>query len=285
MTPRRAVALAIAMLALAAPASASADAATQVFFEQLAEQKLKPAPLVPTTGPRSLSPAGDFISTFDQPRGYLIRMGAQRRGRLVALVDLVGGQYPSVGKALRAFRDSALRRRPTVIRGKRGYVLTNRRARVLIWSESGVVYVLITSTPKTVSLNELRATAGGLERLEGVWAGNDERADNEVSVAATSNTVTVETRFSGQCVFSPTGEPSAVRRATTRVAFLRRQGNDFSFDIGPNLDRERSDLAWQGTVSGTVGTNGGTVNVRATGADAEDSCDTGPVSLTLRPFP
>jgi len=211
-------------------------------------------------------------------------MAAVRRGRLYALVALQGGQYPSTRIAVRRFRGAGFRPRSTAVRGRRGFLLTRRRDRVLLWSEDGTVYSLYTTTSKTVSLGELRATAAGLDRMEGVFiAGFDDTSDNEAEVAATTHTVSVDVNFIGECMAF--GERSGKRLGTVRVAFLPRQVDSFSFDIAPNLDPKRSELAWQGTVSGRVGANGATLNLRATGAEGEDSCDTGPLTLTLRPYP
>ena len=277
----------VAAVMLVAPSSASAD--MQALFQRLADQRLNPAPLVPTTAPRSLSPIGDFIATFDVPKGYGIQMAAARRGRLHAFIGLSGGAYPSTRSALRTFRRAGYRTRSTRIRRLRGYLLTRRSDRVLLWSEGGVVYFLYTRTPRTVSLSELRATADGLDRMEGVFQGRtpDDDLSNQASasVAATSRTATVEVEFRAPCVLTATGERSGSLDGVARVAVIPRQGDNFSFDIAPNVDRERSSLAWQGTVSGTVSANGGTVNLRATGSDAEYRCDTGPVSVALSPYP
>jgi hypothetical protein len=281
---RQPVALVVAALMLLAPASASATNNAQFFFTHLAEQRLRPAPLVPTTAPRALSPVAESIETFDLPHGYDIQMAAPERGRPTALVGLQAGQYRTAGRALHTFRGAGFRTRSMRVRGRRGYLLTHGRDRVLLWGEGGVVYTLITSTPKTVSISELRATATGLDRLDGLWQANDELGYTDVLVAATSHTVTAEVEFTAPCVSAATGEPSPVRRATARVAFVPRQGDAFSFPIAPNLDPDQSGLTWQGMVSGTVG-NGGMVNLRATAADSQDSCDTGPQSLRLGRYP
>ena len=276
-----------ATVTLIAPSSASAD--MQALFQRLADQRLSPAPLVPTTAPRSLSPIGDFIATFDAPRGYGIQMAAARRGRLHAFVGLSGDAYPSTRSALRSLRRADYRARSTRIRRLRGYLLTRSHNRVLLWSERGVVYFLYTRTPRTVSLSELRATAEGLDRMEGVFQGRtpDDDLSNQASasVAATSSTATVEVEFRAPCVLTATGERSGSFDGVAGVSVIPRQGDNFSFDIAPNVDRERSSLAWQGTVSGTVSANGATVNLRATGSDGEYTCDTGPVSITLSPYP
>ena len=272
---------------LTAASSASAD--MQGLFERLADQRLSPAPLVPTTAPRALSPIGDFIATFDAPQGYGIQMAAARRGRLHAFVGLAGDAYPSARVALRRLRGAGYRARSTRIRRLRGYLLTRSQNRVLLWSERGVVYFLYTRTPKTVSLSELRATAEGLDRMEGVFHGRtpDDDIDNQASasVAATSRTATVEVEFRAPCVLTETGERSGSLDGVAGVSVIPRQDDSFAFDIAPNVDRERSSLAWQGSVSGTVSANGATVNLRATGSDGENTCDTGPVSIDLRPYP
>jgi hypothetical protein len=138
-------------------------------------------------------------------------------------------------------------------------------------------------------VRELRDTAESLDRMEGVLVGRTPDDDNngqaETSVSATTRTVTVDVEFRAPCVLVQTGEPGGSFDGVARVSLIPRQGDSFSFDIAPNLDRERSSLPWQGTVSGTLTANGGTVNLRATGTDGEYACDTGPVSIALRPYP
>jgi hypothetical protein len=125
--------------------------------------------------------------------------------------------------------------------------------------------------------------------MEGVFEGRtpDDDLSNQVSasVATTSRTATVEVEFRAPCVLTETGERSGSFDGVAGVTVIPRQDDNFSFDIAPNVDRERSSLAWQGTVSGTVSANGATVDLRATGSDAEYTCDTGPVSITLSPYP
>jgi hypothetical protein len=290
MSRRRwALGLSVAAATLAAPAPASAD--MQVVLRQLAEQRLSPPPLVPTTAPRSLRPIDNFIGTFNTPRGYGIDIGAAIRGRLHALVSLTGGLYPSTRVGLRRIRGTGYRARSTRVRGLRGYVLTRRARRetVLLWSEGGVVYTLYTRTPRTVSLSELRATAAGLDRLVGVFRGSapgdDTRNFADAWVGATSRTVTVDVEFRGPCVLTESNEPGGSFDGVAGVSVMPRQGDNYSFDIAPNLDQERSGFPWQGTVSGAVSASGATLDMRAMGSNGEYTCDTGPVSVTLRPFP
>jgi hypothetical protein len=281
-----AVALSISASTLGVCAPASAE--VQTVFQDLIDQRLRPAPLVPTTAPRDLRPIDDSILTFDQPRGYGIRMQAPLRGRPRAIVDLQGDVFASVRAALRSFREAQFRVRSTRVRERRGYLLTMARQarrppeRLLLWAEGGIVYYLHTRTTDTVSVRELRVTATGLDRLEGVFLGNDARGDNEAQVAVTTRTVSADVQFTAPCTETATGERSATRRAAAGVTLAPRGGDSFSFDIGPNLRDARDDFPWQGTVSGTIGANGATLDLRATGSSAEDSCDTGPVSLTLR---
>ena len=91
---------------------------------------------------------------------------------------LTGGLYTSLRAAVRDARNTGYRVRSTRLRGQRGYALTRERERMLLWSERGRVYTLATGTPGRISAAQLRATAAGLDPLEGVFSGSAGDPDN-----------------------------------------------------------------------------------------------------------
>jgi hypothetical protein len=271
----------VVALALAAPAPASGDVLSE--FQKLAGLGLSRPPLVPTTAPTLLRPIDATIFASELSSGYSIRLVSGRRNNQVLLVQ--GGAYPSMRAARRAFRRARYRARPTRVRGARGFVVTRAPSRAVLWAEGGVVYFVATTTSRTVPFAEVRATAEGLDRLGGSFVGSDESTASDVQVAVTSRTVTVDVLFRGQCTL-PDGSSLGLYRGHAYASLAPRQGDGFAVEIGPNVDAEGSELAWQGTVSGTVGADGASVDFRATGTGEEgSSCDTGPVSVQLRPRP
>jgi hypothetical protein len=100
-------------------------------------------------------------------------------------------------------------------------------------------------------------------------------------VVTTSRTATAYVEFTAQCT-QPDGSPTHQRAGQARVTLLPRQGDSFTFDIAQNLIPPATPFPWQGTVSGIVGANGGTLDMRVTGSAEGDTCDTGQLSLTLR---
>ena len=278
MSPRRrALALSITLLTLCAPARASAD--VQEVFQGLAERRLSPAPLVPTTAPRSLRPLDATIATLSNPRrsGYGIRLANDATDSVIALR---GGEFTSMKTAVRQYRRSGFSVRSTQIRKRDGYLLTRSRDRTLLWVEKGVVYWMGSATPKTVSIKELRATAAGLDRLEGAFSGSDELGENAVFMVTTRRTVTAYVEWTANCT-GPDGSPSAQRAGQAGVTLAPRQGRSFAFDIAENL-RGSTPFPWQGTVSGTTDADGGTVEFRVTASTADESCDSGPKSIAVR---
>ena len=178
-------------------------------------------------------------------------------------------------------RRFGFRSRSTRVRNRRGHLLTRRAGLVerwLAWVEDGRVYALATGTPRKVSLNELRATAAGLDRLTGVYGGSpDPRTSSEAFVAATTRTVTARVTWEAQCT-DPGATESYVRAGTAEVALLRRAGSAFTFDIAENAVRSEG---WTGNVAGTIAPDAIRLNMRATGTIAGSSCDTGPMSFSI----
>ena len=235
-------------------------------------------PLVPTAVPPAFEPIDEAIRTFpDAPRGYTIGL-ANARGD--GFIFLQGGAFKSVRGALRGLRRAGYRARRTSVRGHSGRALRRSDRRALLWPESGAVYLISTNAPRTVSVRQLRQTAASLDELEGVFVARDAEDRNDVELAITRGTVTARVWFSAQCTRD--GEPAGPWEGRARVTLLPRQGNTFTFDVAPNL--EEGESHWQGTISGTVDANGGTIEIRAsTLNEFGDQCDTGALSLPLRP--
>ena len=269
-----------ALLGAAAPAPASAD--VYITFRDLVGRQLSPTPLVPTTAPASLRPIDETIRKFatSSPRGYGIVLAAPPRSR-PAVIALSGGTYRSVSAARKQLRRLKYRARSTRVRSRRGYLLTRTTTRLLLWAEEGRVYTLATNTPRTVSVAGLQEMATNLDRLGGAFVGESEDSRNTVDVVTTQRTATVDVDFQAPCTASD-GLSAGSERAMTSGVLVPRQGDAFTFDVAPGL---RDPGAWQGTVSGNVGPNGGTVEIRAaTVNEFGDRCDTGALSLGLRPY-
>ena len=267
-----------ALIALSLPAAAGADVLDT--YQRLAERNLKPAPLVPTTVPRSVAPIERTISagTTRGARGYSIRLVHYGPNGPDAIVVVTGGEFKRMRALLRDRRILGFRsRKATRVRGHRGYVLTRRlgpTTRELVWVERGVVYAIGSGTPKKVSLANLRATARGLDRLGRALIGGADDPDNssEGFAATTARTVTLSVSFEASCAFT-------ARVGQAQVTMMRRSGNTFAFDIA---EHREGDEPWVGTVAGTIAGDAITLDIRASGTIAGEACDTGPLRLTLR---
>jgi hypothetical protein len=272
-----AVAVSIAMLG-----TATADAGVLEEFEQLDVRRLTPAPLVPTTAPRALRPLDRALERASTRRasGYAFRLANADNDAIIALE---AGQYRTMGAVFRDARRLSFRRARARVRGRRGYLLTRPASlgpitRWLAWVEDGRVYVLATGTPRKVSLNDLRATADGLEKLTGAYGGTpDPATSTEAFAATTARTVTARVSWEAQCT-DPGATESYARVGTAEITLLRRAGSAFQFDIAENLSEPEP---WTGRVSGTVAPDAVGLNLRAAGTIAGSSCDTGPMSFSI----
>lgn len=271
----------VALVGLSAPAAASADVLD--VYSELALRKLRPAPLVPTDVPRSLTPLDRTVTAFGSRRrsGYglrLVREGAQTD----AIVVLEGGSFRTVKAALRDAKRLGFTKRKTRVRGRRGYLLTRHLGPTqwqLLWTEGGRVYTLGTGTPRKVSLAQLRDTAAGLQSLGRDYLGGHADPDNssEGIAVTTKRTVTTRVSWEAQCV-EPGGTYTEIRVGSARATLVPRQGNTFSYDIA----RYRyGSGAWSGTVSGTISSTAIALTIRATGTIDGLACDSGVVSIAL----
>jgi hypothetical protein len=260
------------IFALAAPVAAGASVLD--VFEKLAGRGLSPAPLVPTTAPPLLR---QFDSTLDRSpargrKGYALRLAHYTSGGPDAIIAIDGGEYRNVRAALHDYRGD--RRRSIRIRGRRGFLLTQRGAaeRHLFWSEGGRVYHVATGTPRKVSVRQLRATAAGLEPLGAYYIGGSSDPDKSSygRVATTASTLTLYAEFNANCGSTPYAGQVA-------VTLVPLHGNTFSFDVA----RTRLGSApWTGSVSGTVAADAVTMRYEVSATIDGQSCS-GSETLTL----
>ena len=192
----------VALVAMGAPATSSADVLD--VYGDLAERKLRPAPLVPTGVPPSLRPLDRTVTTHGSRRrsGYGLRLVNTAPE---AVVLLEGGTFKTVKAALREGRRMGFEARRTRVRGRRGHLLTRHLGPpqwMLVWVEDRRVYTLGTGTPRKVSLRQLRATAAKLEHLTGAYAGTpDPATSTEAQVVTTDRTVTIYATWEAACTF------------------------------------------------------------------------------------
>lgn len=266
------VAALVALTLPSVPATARADLLDT--YERLADRRLSPAPLVPTTIPRAFAPIerAPEPGTTIRGRGYAVRLVQVGGPGPDAVIELSGGEFRTMRALLRELRRQGYRASRRIgIRGRRGYLLTRRGplSRMLAWSERGVVYSLGSGTPRTISLRNLKSTTRGLDRLERGYVGGASDPENASSAVAvtTTKTLTAHVEFEAKC-------PASVRVGQAKVTLVRRQGDAFSFavDSGP----------WTGTITGTVSPDAIAMEVHATAAIEGETCDTGTLALVLR---
>ena len=276
-------ATALAVLSLGLPAAAQAGLIDT--YQRLAERRLAHPPLVLTTAPRVLTPLDRTLSngTTRGARGYSLRAVHYGAGGPDAIVVVTGGEFRTLRRTLREERRLGFRvKRRIGIRGKRGYLLTRRLGplnRSLVWVERGVVYSVGSGTPRKISLADLRSVARGLDRLERDWFGGsaDPDSSSEGFAVTTERTVSVDVSFETTCSV-PGSTAATVRVGQASATALRRDGDRFSFEIAQH---PRGAGSWTGTVTGTIAPGAITLSLRATGTVDGETCDSGPVTLTL----
>ena len=168
------------------------------------------------------------------------------------------------------------------MRGHRGYLLTRHLGPtqwLLVWVEDRRVYTLGTGTPRRVSLEQLRATAAGLDHLGRDYMGTpaDPENSSEGHAVTTDRAVTAYVVWEARCVV-PGGTATEIRVGQARVTMLRRQGNAFTFDIAQH---RVGTAPWSGTVSGTISSTAIALTIQATGSIDGLACDTGVISFPL----
>src|SRR4051812_16347697 len=125
----------LAVAALIAPAASSADVLD--VYQRLATRKLHPAPLVPITAPRAVSPLDRTIepSPSRRRKGYGVRLVHSGPN---AIVVLEGGSFKTMKGALADGRRLGFKARRTRVRGHRGYLFTRHLGPTqwqLVWPE------------------------------------------------------------------------------------------------------------------------------------------------------
>jgi hypothetical protein len=253
-------------------------------YSRLAARDLRPAPLVPTTVPRTLAPIDRTLEVLQTRRrsAYGVRLVRDFPSG-PGIIALSGGDYKNLRAALSEHRRLGYARKRIRVHGRRGYLLTRRAERVsraLVWVEAGVVYWMASGTPKKVSFAQLRATANNLDRLERGWFGSSSDPDSSAGAFAvtTRKTATVDLEFEAACTFPGSTEPT-VRAGSARVTLLRRTGNTFAFDVAKH--RTDDSEPWTGTATGTVSPTGIALSYQVAGTIQGYVCDSGPVTLTL----
>jgi hypothetical protein len=269
---RRTLLIALAVALTSAP---SADGQTLDVFQRLDERNLRPAPLVPTTAPRSLRPLYQTLTTTGSRADYAVRMATPDSD---AIIVLERGVYRSLNAAVRAERKRGFTAASTRVRGRTARLLTRRSApttRILVWVEDGRVYWLASGTPRKVSLKDLRDTATGLQRLGGYFIGGhaDPNNSSEGDAATTDRTISMRVSWEANC-----GSEGDIRVGNAFAFMVPRSGSTFTVDIAQHRILSGD---WTGTVTGTI--RPGAIDLTADASAVIDgrTCISGPVSLTL----
>jgi hypothetical protein len=267
-------------VALAAPPAASADVMS--LYQDLSARRLSPAPLVPTVAPRVLAALDRTMDVLGSRRrsGYGFRLVHYGSGGPDAVIAFQAGNYSTLKAALRYdTRVFGFKAKRTRVRGRSGYLLTRPRERSLLWSEGGRVYELGSGTPRKISSKDLRAIAAGLDKLERdyVGSGGDPDLGDGAVAVTTEHTITIDVSWGANCTM-PGGLPAAAHGGSAHPTLLRRQGARFGFDIA---QFRTGDLAWAGSVSGTIGPDAIVLSMQASGVFDGATCDTGPITYAL----
>ncbi len=267
---RRALLIAAVAMLTVAPV---AEAQVLSPYEALAKRNLRPAPLVPTTAPRSLRPLYETLSNMGSRADYALRF---EKGD--AIIVLERGVYRSLNAAVRAERKRGFTASSTRVRGRSARLLTRRNGpttRILVWVEDREVYWLASGTPRKVSLKDLRDTAAGLQRLGGYYIGGHADPDNSSGgdAVTTDRSIGMRVAWEANC-----GSERDIRVGNAFAFMVPRTGDTFTFDIAQHriLSGE-----WNGTVSGTIGPTAITLTVDASAVIDGMTCVSGPVALTL----
>jgi hypothetical protein len=275
---------AVVVLTIAAPVRADVYDA----YSGLSARHLKPAPLVFTLVPpafRQVDRAIDDEGALGRG-GYLIRIVHYKHNLPDGVIALERNRFRTLAATLRdAKRTLGFRvARHMRVHAHRGLLLVRAGShgteRDLLWAEAGAVYDIGSGTPRYVSLGQLRATANHLEHVVQDYIGSsaDPNSGSEGYGVVTEHTLTLHVDFDATCTPPDLPMASYAGAGQTSVTLMRRTGNSFSWDIAQH---HPSDQQWSGTVTGTIAPGAITVQLHATGAIRGDTCDSGPVSLTL----
>ena len=275
--------------ALPAPASVANDDLVRV-YDDLAQRNLRPPPLVPTSVPRAVGPLVTSVDKLTREAGnaYALEFSHENAdGDRDVSVIVTGRDFKSLRALVKNAKRFKDRVKKTRVRGRAGYVVTAKVERkvfkVLAWAENGVVHTVETTTPKKVSLTELRRVAAGLEPLLESYYGSFNDRDTGgyagVVLVATTKTVGVRGEWGAPCK-RPDGSDSSEYTGDLHAAFVpRRPDGSFAFDIAGRPFE--TTLPWGGTVTGSLPEGAPAVQLRATGTFDGNTCDIGPFAIPL----
>jgi hypothetical protein len=263
----------------------SAGASLILEYSDLAHRQLSPAPLVPTTAPKAVSP---LVSTLGDitpigRKGYRIRLLDVGELAPKAIIAMERGSVKSMAVAVRRARTSGFRIRSTRIRGLKGKLFNDRRRKPtyfsLAWKEKGAIYQVSSGTTKTISLKDLRSFIGGLQPLEREYVGTvclSGFCHGAIAVT-TPKTASVFVEWEATCD-DPDGMGQALLGNAANALFnlLPRSGDSIGFGVAATADQP-----WTLDGTGTITPDAVTLNVRASGAPKGRPCDTGPLVLSL----
>ena len=269
------------------PASVANDDLVRV-YDELAQRNLSPPPLVPTSVPRAVGPLATSVGELrpDVRNAYELEFSHENavEERDVSVV-VTGGDFKSLRALVKQARRLKERVKKTRVRGRAGYVVTAKVGKkiykVLAWAEGGVVHTVETTTPRKVSLTELRRVAAGLEPLLESYVGsfNDGGGYAGVVLVATTTTVSVRGEWGALCK-RPDGSEGPEYTGDLHAALVpRRPDGSFAFDIAGRPFETK--LPWGGTVTGSLPAGAPTVQLRATGTFDGNTCEVGPFTIPL----
>lgn len=280
---------AFASVLLAAPAYGAALPVLDV-SEQLIEEQVAPAPLIPTYVPPAMARGRAFIeSGWARGRVYSMRIlhvGARGTDGVIALQRCapVGsaafGTCTGLAATQRYEVRQGFRSQPTRVRGKPGFLLTRGPDRTLIWREDGLVHSIGSATPRKVSVAGLRATAAGLDRLQNRYQGSSPDPDSSTEALLVTSARFISGRVQWQATCG--GPDGSTRAGSAELVLVPRRGNAFAFDIA----QATSDLArgWSGGISGVIGPGTVALSITASGVFDGVACDTGALALSIPRF-
>ena len=237
----RRIALGASVTVLAVLGSAaSANASLLLEYSDLAHRQLTPAPLVPTTAPKAVSP---LVSTLGDitpigRKGYRIRLLDVGELAPKAIIAMERGSVKSIAVAVRRARTSGFRIRSTRIRGLKGKLFNDRRRKPtyfsLAWKEKGAIYQVSSGTTKTISLKDLRSFVNGLQPLEREYVATVCLAGfcHGAIAVTTTKTASVLVEWEATCD-DPDGQGQTLlgNAGSAQFSLLPRSGDSVSFRL------------------------------------------------------
>lgn len=280
--------LAVVTALLCIPSLAVADVVDD--YRYLFNDHLSPTPLAPTSLPAAVGSFNDVgLTRTAKGKNWYMDFVRVVNKRIQAELILNSAGPRSLSKTKRKLR-KRYRARKTTVRGRPALAFKRRKGqgKFLAWVEDGILYEVATSTPKTISDNDLNTTAAGLEHLLGVSFGQTQ----DPGSTSASSTVFVFDRhvllglnWSAPC-FAP-GEtfPSETPYSGANLMVPLSAGG---FSVGPTVTSAfnsgpNEPKSWAVSASGTASTAGGQITVQAAGDAGNTHCSIGPVDVSLQP--